>query len=128
MKSLILLLALALAQVPSQWLRWIGEYQNGPERLIVLEREGKLTVYTKSAGYTVLTEAGPAALSAAMLAGSMEEAIALANAKAQAWTAVATIESAQRLLDEGMPRRAAALLAATDARADRAERRGLRRL
>ncbi len=57
----ILILLLAFAQVPSQWLRWIGEYQNGPERLIVLEREGKLTVYTKSAGYTVLTEAGPAA-------------------------------------------------------------------
>ena len=90
-----------------------------PDRLPLLATLGRSAMDAR--------EAGPAALSAAMLAGSMEEAIALANAKAQAWTAVATIESAQRLLDEGMPRRAAALLAATDARADRAERRGLRR-
>jgi|GEM_PF-6154413 len=72
-------------------------------------------------------DAGPAALSAAMLGGSMQEAVALAQSKAQGWSAVASCESAQRLLDEQFPRRALALLAAIEPLAQRGERRAIRR-
>jgi D-alanyl-D-alanine dipeptidase len=59
MKLIFLLLA-AFAQPPQPWLQWLGEYQHGSDRLIVLEREGSLSVYTKSGGYVALTETAPA--------------------------------------------------------------------
>jgi D-alanyl-D-alanine dipeptidase len=55
------LVSSALAQQPPQqpareWMKWIGEYQYGADRLIVLERDGKLTVHLKQYGDYPLTE------------------------------------------------------------------------
>lgn len=41
---------------PPDWMSWIGEYQYGADRLVVLERDGKLTVHVKPYGYYPLAE------------------------------------------------------------------------
>lgn len=72
-------------------------------------------------------EAGPAALSAAMMEGTDDEARALASKWARAWSALAACESAQRLIDERLAGRAAMLLAEAAARAGGEDRRQLLR-
>ena len=55
----VALLSIAAAQPPlppQAWMGWIGEYQYGADRLVVLERDGKLTVHLKQHGYYPLTE------------------------------------------------------------------------
>ena len=41
---------------PQEWMNWIGEYQYGADRLIVLERDGKLTVHVNKYGEYPLAE------------------------------------------------------------------------
>jgi D-alanyl-D-alanine dipeptidase len=56
----IAIISVAAAQPPPlpppEWAGWIGEYQCGAERLVILERDGKLTVHVKQYGYYPLTE------------------------------------------------------------------------
>ncbi len=75
----------------------------------------------------IAPEAGSAALAAAMMDGSDHDAQALATRWARAWSSAAACESAQRLLDEGLPARAAILLDAATTHAAAADRAAIAR-